>query len=153
MAEAADIFSRAVQLAHGEFYVAAIEQFRRVTEMESGEGLPDDAQYNIGLCFFKMNAFDRAKTEFQRVIDEYPDATIATDECPGEIGKTAAKAHLGLLMCALATGDRTEADAQMEALLQYPESYVVDEAEGRRTFHQLGEELIENYEDGAVVEA
>jgi TolA-binding protein len=152
MPQPTELFARAVQLAQGEFYLDAIEQFRSLVEMEDAEGLDDDAAYNIGLCFFKMKAFQRAAEQFRRVIEEYPEATIAGEECPGEFGRTAAKAHLGLLMCALATGNRTEADAQLAALQQYPDSYVLEgEEQTRRTFHELGEELIENYDESTVV--
>lgn len=152
MPQPTELFTKAVQLARGEFYLDAIEQFRAVVEMEDAEGLADDAVYNIGLCFFKMKAFQRAARQFRRVIDEYPETTIAGEECPGEFGRTAAKAHLGLLMCALATGDLAEADAQLAALEQYPGSYVLEgEEQTRRTFHELGEELIENYDESTVV--
>ena len=70
-----------------------------------------------------------------------------------ELGKTAAKAYLGMLNCHLALGQEDKGREALEALAQYDDSYVIQGPNQlKRTFYDIGCDLLEEYEAGGVTE-
>ena len=125
-------FTKALQQARDEFYLDAIGEFRKLIEEFPSSELADDAIYNIGLCYFHMNQFDKAIEHYQIVIDEHPDATISVLEGGNEFGKTAAKCHYAILNCHLGLGDIESARLQIGHLESFDsDSYVV--VDGKNT--------------------
>lgn len=131
------LFAQACDLASRGFLFDAISLFRQVTLSRAHE-LADDAWTDIGLCCLKMNLFPDALEAFGRVIDEYPDAMIARVVGAGkEVGRTAAKARLGRVHALLGIGDRASAAREARELEKYHDSYAVDGAGVKRSFHEL----------------
>lgn len=104
--------------------------------------LADDALFNVGICFLNMRLYHDAVAYFTKVIQGYPQATIAAVGGAPEFGRTAAKAHYGRLRAHLALGDRPAAEKDLEALKDFKDSYVLDPAGRKRTFLDLGREAL-----------
>ncbi len=102
----------------------------------------DDALFNAGACFLKMGLYQDAVAYFARVIQGYPDAKIHAVPGAMEVGRTAAKAHLGSLHAYLAMGQRDNASKELDTLKDYGDSYVIVPDGSKRTFHQLGVEAL-----------
>lgn len=120
----------------------AVRSFTQVAKNDRKSEFADDALFNAGLCYMRMSLFRDAIAHFTRVIQGYPDATIASTPGAKENGRTAAKALLGRLRCSLALGDLSSAKADLASLQKYGDSYVVDDKGRKRTFHELGSEAM-----------
>ena len=107
--------------------------------------LADDALCNIGILALAQTAIAQAESIFDRLIRDYPQATIA--EYPGcsEHGRTAAKALLGLVNCALARGNAAQAKEHAARLWEYEDSWVGVGSE-KKTYGQLASELLAAWE-------
>lgn len=103
--------------------------------------LADDALVNAGLCYMQMALYRDAIAQFTRVIQGYPDSTISAVFGGQEVGRTAAKALFCRLKCHLLLGDVASAKKDLESLKDYPDSTVQNGENGRKTFHQLAEEV------------
>jgi len=143
-----DYFTSGLQLAKDEFYLDAMNQFRNlVTEFPDSE-LCDDAIFNLGLCFFNMNQFEKAIEQYERVINDYPGATISTLDGGNEFGKTAAKCWYAILNCYLGLGETDKAKNLLSELDKYPESYIQLENGEQKTFKELAEQSLSLYQKG-----
>lgn len=88
-------------LLRGSNFDKAIKVYRKVIGNQPFTALSAAAQYRIGLCYMKMELYDEASVEFQKVIDSYPasewtaEAAFSGAECkacqalPYEYDKTA----------------------------------------------------------------
>jgi len=88
-------------LLRGSNFDKAIETYRTVINNQPFGDLSAEAQYRIGLCYMKLELYDEASAEFQKVIDYYPtsewamEAAFGTADCkfcqalPCEYDKTA----------------------------------------------------------------
>ena len=54
-------------------YQQAIVAFEKVFTFEK-EHKDDDAQLKLGICYYRMNDRERAKQEFQKLLDAYPES-------------------------------------------------------------------------------
>lgn len=54
-------------------YQQAIVAFEKVFTFEK-EHKDDDAQLKLGICYYRMNDQERAKLEFQKLLDAYPES-------------------------------------------------------------------------------
>ena len=81
------LFKEALEKADHEFYLDAIHTLEQLMDMFPDSELVDDALYNIGLCYFHMNQFEKAVEQFQKVIDQHPEASISFLERQNEYGK------------------------------------------------------------------
>ncbi len=138
----ASSFQQGMELAMQGFLFDAIKAFQKVAKDDKGGEFADDALFNAGLCTMRMNLFGDAIRYFSRVIRDYPEATIAAGPRSNEHGRTAAKALLGRIRCHLARGDSDAAHRDLDDLAPYDDSYVVDGAGNRRTFHDLASEAL-----------
>ena len=137
-------FTKALQQAKDEFYLDAIGEFRKLIEEFPSSELADDALYNIGLCYFQMNQFDKAIEHYQLVIDEHPDATISVLEGGNEFGKTAAKCHYSIMNAYLALGNLEKAKENVAALEYFPKTYIeVDGA--KKSYYELARIALNTY--------
>ncbi|MDA0765079.1 MAG: tetratricopeptide repeat protein, partial [Proteobacteria bacterium] len=62
------MFTQALKFAQDEFYLDAATQFQKLIDEFPDSELSDDAQYNIGLCYFTINNFQKAIDSFEIVI-------------------------------------------------------------------------------------
>lgn len=136
-------FAAAVELASRDFFFDAVAAFRSFAKEDPKGDLADDAIYNAGLCLFRLGRYDEALAHFERVAKEYPRAKIRAVAGAQEFGRTAGKAHLGRLRCLLALGRREQAQATLDALNAYPDSYVIDDQGRKRTYYELGIEALQ----------
>jgi len=128
----------------GNFFIDAIEQFKKiVTEFPDSE-LADDAEYNISLCYYELNQFDNAIVNLQQLIIDYPDATITILGAGNEFGRTAAKAYLLMINCYLALGNLRNTREILTLMEPYTDSYVMNNGE-RVTYHELAKRTIDLY--------
>ena len=137
-------FSNAIEKARSEFYLDAINEFTKLNEEFPQSELVDDALYNIGLCYFQMNQFEKAIEYYQKVIDEFPDSAISILEGGNEFGKTPAKCHYAMLNCFLAMGNISKANEQAELAKKYPNSYVLTD-DKKISFSELSYNSLEIY--------
>jgi TolA-binding protein len=138
----APAFLQALELAKSGFLFDAVKKFEEVAKKDRKGEVADDALFNAGACFLKMGLYHDAVAYFTRVIQGYPDATIASVPGAMEKGRTAAKAHLGSLHSYLAMGQRDNAQKELEKLKEYQDSFVIAPDGAKKTFHQLGVEAL-----------
>jgi tetratricopeptide (TPR) repeat protein len=124
------------------FFLDAIACFKKAAEADPRGAFADDAYVNVALCYFQLGLHHEAIEYFTCVIQGYGKATIHAPPGVKEVGKTAAKAHLGRLRAQLLLGRRDDAQKEIESLNQYPDSYVVDGGGKKRTFYELGLEAL-----------
>ena len=135
-------FRQAVTLAADNLIVEAAGAFREVVEAWPEDDLADDALYNVGACYLAMNQFGRATDTFREVIERYPDATIHSANGRSEVGRTAAKAWLGMVAASLGVGDVDGARKACDELGAYPDSKVVIGTGFERPFSEIGKALV-----------
>ena len=136
------LFTEAIKMAKDEFYLDAIKLLKQLTDEFRDSELVDDAIYNIGLCYFNMNQFEKAIELFQKVISQYPDATISILDGGNEFGKTAAKCHYALLNCFLALGKVNLAMDVLNSLNDFSDSYIINESGEKVTFKELAHKAL-----------
>ena len=98
------LFSDGMNLAKDEFFLDAIANMNELIIKFPDSELVDDAIYNIGLCYFNMNQFEKAINYFNKCINEYPNGTISVLTGGNEYGNTAAKCYYAIMNCHLALG-------------------------------------------------
>lgn len=136
------LFTQAIQMAKDEFYLDAIKMLEQLTKEFTDSELVDDAIYNMGLCYFNMNQFERAIELFQKVILQYPNATISILDGGNEFGKTAAKCHYATMNCFLGMGRLDLASDILNALESFPDSYIMSGSGEKKTFKELAEKSL-----------
>ncbi len=144
--EEVDFFVNALKSANEEFYLEAINEFKTLIKEFPNSELCDDAEFNIGLCYFNMMQFEKAIESFNTVIDSYPDSTISILEGGNEFGKTAAKSYYAIINCYLAQGYLDSALLTLKNLKnkEFDDSYVINDS-NNVSFLKLSEFLIENF--------
>lgn len=138
------LFTEGLKLAQDEFYIDAIEVFNNLIKDFADSELADDALYNMALCFFKMNQFPKAIENFNRVITDYPHATISILDGGNEFGKTAAKCYLAIVNCNLAMGELDKANENSDKIAEFENSYIVIDDQ-KQTFSDLAKNAIQTY--------
>ena len=141
-----ELFTHAIRLAKDEFYfdaIHALEEF--IVEFKNSE-LVDDAIYDIGLCYFKLNQFERAIEKFELIISQYPDSTIYSLNAENEFGKTSTKALFGIFNCYLAQGNIESAKQILAKLKNDDKSYIIITNE-KNTFYYLAKRILSNLFD------
>lgn len=137
-------FSEALKLANGDFFIDAIEKFKKLIAEFPNSDLADDAMYNIALSYFNMDQFEKAIEELTLLINKYPNGTITALDNTKEFGKTAAKAYYLIVNCYLGLGQVDKAKETLSKLGKYTDSYV--EKDGKKiTFGQMAKKSIEIY--------
>ncbi|MFT5249953.1 MAG: tetratricopeptide (TPR) repeat protein [bacterium] len=135
-------FVEGLNLAKNEFYLDAINKFDMLIDEYSQSDLADDALYNVGLCYFKINQFEQAIETFNQVITNYPDATISALDNGNEFGLTAAKCYYGILLLNLSLGNINKIESTIEELKKYNENtYVIVDNE-KKSYEDLSKELL-----------
>ena len=137
-------FTEGLKLAKDEFYIDAIDVFNKLINDYHDSELADDALYNMALCFFKMNQFSKAIEFFNKVIHEYPHATISILDGGNEFGKTAAKCYLAIVNCNLAMGDVEKAKETADQISEFENSYILIE-DVKHSFYDLAKNAIQTY--------
>ena len=138
------LFTEAIKLAKDEFYLDTIKVLEKLIKEFKDSELVDDSLYNIGLCYFNMNQFEKAIELFQKVIHQYPDATISVLDGGKEFGKTAAKCYYAKMNCFLALGKFDLALDVVSALDDYSDTYVLVDGQ-KKTFKEIAQIAIEVY--------
>lgn len=118
------IFSDGMNSAKDQLFFDAIASMNELMVQFPDSELVDDAIYNIGLCYFNLNQFDKAITYFTKCIDEFPDGTISVLTGGNEYGRTSAKCYYAIMNCYLALGKINDAKIALNCLAKYPDSYV-----------------------------
>jgi tetratricopeptide (TPR) repeat protein len=93
-------------------YDKAIQQFRHVSAAEDDE-LRAEGLYQIGLCHYNMNSYDKAFVALRKVTNEYPGGVFANEayyyigQCHFKLGRWA-KAVEALKMVGTSVGEERE---------------------------------------------
>jgi len=140
--EAKSLFMEAIDRAAGGFLFDAIGLFRAAIKADPKSDFADDALFDIGHCYLRMQLLNDAERTFTELLQKYPDAKIYNVAGGSETGRTAAKALLGRARARLKLGDLDGAKADVRALAEYTDSSVEDMDGKRRSFHELGRELL-----------
>ena len=140
------LFIDGIQDYRNGFYAEAIEKFKEIIKVDPKSEYADDACYSIGWCYFEMMQFKQAITYFEKVIEEYPDATIALSEETGEYGKIEAKARYAKINAFLAVGDVKATEDELQKLEALKADSYMKTADGsKKSFYELAQALVENY--------
>lgn len=131
-----ELFAQALDMAQSGFLFDAISAFKALAGAKSD--MADDAQCNIGLCYLRMHLYADALIAFNKVITDFPNASIAqVAGSSHEVGHTAAKARLGRVHAFLGMSDIASARAECDAMASDPDSHVVSADGSRKSFHDL----------------
>lgn len=126
------------------FYSDALSVFLKLLENDVEKRYEDDIVFDIGLCYLKMNQYDHAMQYFDRVVIDYPDSDIDRLHDNNEVGKTAAKALLGLVEVSLIVGNIEDAKKYKDLIKnKYPESYVKDTSGKKIYYYQIASSLLD----------
>jgi len=141
MNEELELFTKAIEFASNEQYLDAVQEFDTIINKFPKSDLVDDAIYNIGLCYFNMHQLDVAITHFNKIIEEYPEATIHS---PNKIeeGKTAAKALLGIFNCYFIQNKMDEAKKIVDKLSIYDNNSFIIIDNTKHSFKEIAEETL-----------
>lgn len=138
------LFTDAFKAAQEKFYVDAIHKFQELVNNFPESDLADDAMYNIGLCYYEINQFQKCIEVLEEMIQKYPDATITALENGNEFGKTAAKAYYLIVQCNIGLGDIKKAKSYIPILQNYTNTYVVKNSV-KFSFAQIAKDTIESF--------
>lgn len=127
-----EYFKEAIVAAKDEFYLDAIRLFEKLVNEFPDSDLADDAFYDLGLCYFQMNQFEKGVESFMVVINEYPDGTISVLNGGNEYGHTAAKAWLGIMNCYVGMNMIDKARDTLTEMRQYEDSSYILTDEGEK---------------------
>ena len=139
-------FSQALSDIKNEFYFDAITTFKKLCNEFPDSELCDDAFFNIGLCYFELNQFEKALNYFKHVIDNYPDSKISILQNGNEFGSTSAKCYLGIINCYLATGEINKIDDQIKIIKKYKDSYVMKDGK-KVSFFEIAQDQLKKYNE------
>jgi tetratricopeptide (TPR) repeat protein len=131
------LFSVGINSAKEELYFDAISSMVELINQFPDSELVDDAIYNIGLCYFNMNQFEKAIAYFDKCIDNFPEATISVLTGGNEYGRTAAKCYYAIMNCNLALGKIDDAVLALNCLTNYNDSYVQLDNDEKVTYEDL----------------
>jgi tetratricopeptide (TPR) repeat protein len=131
------LFSDGMKFAKDEFYLDAISNMNELLVKFPDSELVDDATYNIGLCYFNMNQFEKAILFFKKCIDEYPDGTISVLTGGNEYGNISSKCWYAIMNSYLALGKIDDAKISLDALSNFSDSYVEQTNGDKITFQKL----------------
>jgi tetratricopeptide (TPR) repeat protein len=141
-----EYFLKGLKCIKSKFFVDAIEHFQKIVKEFPESELADDAEYNISLCYYEMNQFEYAILNLQRLIKDYPEATITVLGSGNEFGRTAAKSYLLMINCFLALGDLEKTKEILALMELYSDSYVIDEGI-RISYQNLAKKAIDLYKN------
>jgi tetratricopeptide (TPR) repeat protein len=139
------LFTQALKLAKAEFYIDSLKTFQTLIDKFPESELVDDSYFNIGLCYFNINHFERAKESFEFVISNHPDATISILDRGNEYGRTAAKCFLGVINCYLGLGNLDGAKSILVELKEFTDSFIILPNGEKEFFYSIGKKAIEGY--------
>jgi TolA-binding protein len=139
------LFTKALQLAKDEFYIDSLHAFQLLIKEFPDSELVDDSIFNIGLCYFNMNQFERSIESFDNVISSHPDATISILDGGNEYGRTAAKCYLGIINCHLGLGNIEKARSLLKILENFTDSYILRQNGDKELFYSIAERAINVY--------
>jgi len=143
MNEELELFTKAIKFASNEQYLDAVQEFDTIINKFPKSNLADDAIYNIGLCYFNMHQLDVAITHFNKIIKEYPEATIHSPN-KNEEGKTAAKALLGIFNCYFIQNKIDDAKKIIEQLSTYDNNSFIIINNTKHTFKKIAGETLKS---------
>ena len=141
-----EYFLEGLKFIKSRFFIDAIEQFKNLVKEFPDSELADDAEYNISLCYYEMNQFDIAILNLQRLIKDYPEATITVLGAGNEFGRTAAKSYLLMINCYLARGEIEKTKEILSLMEPYHDSYIINEG-NQISYHDLAKNAIELYQN------
>jgi TolA-binding protein len=136
------LFTKALELAKDEFYIDSLHVFQLLIKKFPDSELVDDSIFNIGLCYFNMNQFERSIEGFDSVISNHPNATISILDGGNEYGRTAAKCYLGIINCHLGLGNIDIARSFLKVLQNYTDSYILHPNGEKELFYSIAEKAI-----------
>ena len=138
-------FIDGMKLVIDEYYIDAIHKFNMLVEESPESDLSDDALYNVGMCYFRMNQFELAIETFNQVISSYPEATISVYDHENAVGMTAAKCYYGIFLCYLVLGKRDRAVETKAQLNQFSENTYVLTDNQKKTYAELADHALKTY--------
>jgi len=141
------LFTEALKKASEEFYIEAIPLLEQLIYEFPDSELIHDAYYDIGLCYFNINQFEKALEYFNTVMKEFPYAKITEHTGKNEFGYTAAKSLFAIINCHLGMGNPDLAVKTYEEFDKYPHSYVIDESGNKQTFKELAKQALKVYNE------
>jgi len=138
-------FIDGMKLVIDEYYIDAIHKFNMLVEESPESDLADDALYNVGMCYFRMNQYELAIETFNQVISSYPEATISLYDHENAVGITAAKCYYGIFLCYLILGQRDLAIETKAQLKQFSENTYVLTDNQKKTYSELADHALKTY--------
>ena len=140
-----EYFLEGLKKIKNKSYIDAIEQFKKIIKEFPDSELTNDAEYNISLCYYELNQFDRAILNLEKIIKEYPQSTMTILGADNEFGRTAAKSYLLMINCYLALGQFDKSNETLTLLKPFNDSFVLTNGK-KATYYDLGKKAVELYE-------
>ena len=142
MSNFAELFKKGIELFEAELFWEAIDYFKGAVSIDKQDPLLDDVYLNIAVCYMRLNLFDQAQEWFLPVYYQNVGDGLF-DDGDNNVGKTKARAALGLLRICLSKDEIARAE-EFLAELDEDESGFVDE-KGLTKFVEVGAHEISVY--------
>lgn len=139
------LFTNGLKFAQDEFFLDSINEFKSLILKYPGSELADDGLYNIGLCYFNMQQFEKSIEYFETVIKDYPDGKISILDGGNEYGKTAAKCYYAIVNCYLAMSNIDKAKETALLSNKFTDSYVLVDNNTKKSFYDLAQNALSIY--------
>ena len=119
------VFFDALKDANDELYLDAISSFQDYINKFPESNYLDDAVYNIALCYYELNQFDKCIETLNFLIEQFPDSKIDTSEIDNTYGLTKTKASYLMVQSFLGKNDLTKAKELISLIKSDPDSYIL----------------------------
>lgn len=137
-------FAEILELIKQDFYLDAITALKNFIEMYPCSDVTAAALYDISLCYYETNQFEKSIPTLKEIIRDYPNIPITVLKIHNEFGAIAAKSYYLLVNCHLALGQIERARRLLSKIKSYRDSYTVKNGQ-KITYLSLAEKAITVY--------
>ena len=139
------IFFDALKDANNQLYLDAIASFQDYINKFPESNYIDDAVYNIALCYYELNQFDKCIVTLDYLIEKFPDSKIDTSEVDNTYGLTKTKASYLMIQSFLGKNDLAKAE-ELTSLIESDKDSFIIKNDIKITFYDLAQNSLKLFE-------
>ena len=139
------IFFDALKDANNQLFLDAIASFQDYINKFPESNYIDDAVYNIALCYYELNQFDKCIVTLDYLIEKFPDSKIDTSEVDNTYGLTKTKASYLMIQSFLGKNDLAKAE-ELTSLIESDKDSFIIKNDIKITFYDLAQNSLKLFE-------
>ena len=139
------IFFDALKDANNQLYLDAIASFQDYINKFPESNYIDDAVYNIALCYYELNQFDKCIVTLDYLIEKFPDSKIDTSEVDNTYGLAKTKASYLMIQSFLGKNDLAKAE-ELTSLIESDKDSFIIKNDIKITFYDLAQNSLKLFE-------